>query len=989
MLLNSSSYKYARYILAIFIFISYSHSVYSQTITGSVSDLQTGEPLIGANVSILGNPSRGTVTDINGSFELETNEEDKALVFSYVGYKTMDVEIEGRERIDVSLSSGTTLDKAVVIGYGSVEREDVTGSVQSVDSRDFNKGAITSSQDLIAGKVAGVSVINGGGGPDEGAEVRIRGLSSLDANNEPLYVVDGVPLASGGIAGNRNPLNIINPQDIESITILKDASATAIYGSRASAGVVLITTKKGSFQDDMRITYNGNVSFGTPMNTVDVLSADEFRNTMAEQEPDPDRLALMGDAKTNWQDEIYQTAIGTDHNLSLSDAIGDFLPYRISVGYTDKDGILLTDNFKRYTAGVNLNPRFFNNALQVNINFRGMRTENTFADRGAIGAALSYDPTRPIFDQESEFSGYSAWVLGNGNPNNLAPVNPLSLLDRNLRQDESVVSRYIVNGTLDYRFPFLPNLRANLNLGYDYSNGNGFTRIVGDNKVAYSFDEINGGGVDNTYDETRTNQVLEFYLNYKESIGEHNFDVMAGYSWQRFFDETSFRNSDAAGTPEITIEQNNIGRELFLLSYFSRINYNYDRLLLTATVRADATSRFAPENRWGVFPAAAAAYRLIDNKNKFFSTLKIRTGWGVTGQQEIGGYYLYQPLYELSLDNARYPFGNSFFNTLRPNGYDRNIKWEETTTWNAGFDIGLIEDRLSGTVDVYQRDTRDLLGLVDVPAGSNLTNRIFTNVGNMVSRGLEVAIQTAPIYTENMRWDLGLNYTYNINEITRLTATNDPDFQGVERGGIAGGVGANIQIHTVGFEPFSFFVFEQKYDDDGQIQEGEFVDRNGDGVVNAEDRYRLESPLPRHIIGLTSNYNYKNFDFSFAGRAHFGNYVYNNVATNLGNYDLLYHPTNYLSNIHQSGVENNIQNQANVTFSDAYVSHAAFFRMDHITIGYTFPEVIGESLRVFTTLQNAFVLTPYNGLDPEITNGIDNNFYPRPRTIVFGVSANF
>jgi iron complex outermembrane receptor protein len=969
--------------------LSISQSLLSQTISGKVRDLESGEALIGANVFVAEDPSVGTVTDLEGKFTLEISDSHKKLTFTYVGYKSLTVDINGRTEINVSLSSGTTLDEAVVIGYGSIEREDVTGSVQTVDSRDFNKGAITSSQDLIAGKVAGVSVINGGGGPDEGAQVRIRGLSSLDANNEPLYVVDGVPLASGGIAGNRNPLNIINPQDIENITVLKDASATAIYGSRASAGVILITTKKGSFEDDKRINYTGNVSFGNPINTVDVLSADEFRNTMMEQEPDPERLALIGDANTDWQDEIYQTAIGTDHNLSLSDAVGGFLPYRVSIGYTDKDGILLNDNFKRYSAGINLSPQFFNNSLQVNVNFRGMRTENTFADRGAIGAALSYDPTRPIFDEESQYSGYSAWTLENGNPNNLAPVNPLSLLDQNLRQDESVVSRYIVNGTLDYRLPFLPNLRANLNLGYDYSNGDGFTRIVGDNKVAYSFDEINGGGLDNTYDETRTNEVLEFYLNYKESFGQHTFDAMAGYSWQRFFDESSFRNSDAAGTPEITVEQNEIGRELYLLSYYSRLNYNYDRLLLTATIRADATSRFAPENRWGLFPAAATAFKLIDNKNKFFNKLKIRAGWGVTGQQEVGGYYLYQPIYEASLDNARYPLGNSFLNTLRPNGYDRNIKWEETTTWNAGIDFGIIENRLSGTLDVYRRDTRDLLGLVDVPAGTNLTNRIFTNVGDMVSEGIEFALQTTPIYNNNMRWDLGVNYTYNINEITNLTATNDPDFQGVERGGIAGGVGANIQIHTVGFEPFSFFVFEQKYDEDGKIIEGEFVDRNGDGTVNAEDKYRLESPLPRHILGVTSNYTYKSFDFSFALRAHFGNYVYNNVETNLGNYDLLYHPTNYLSNIHRSAIENDIQNQANVTFSDAFVSKATFFRMDHMTIGYTFNELIGESLRVFATLQNAFVITAYDGLDPEITNGIDNNFYPRPRTIVFGVSANF
>ncbi len=958
-----------------------------RTITGTVYDARTSEPLIGATVVDKDNPSVGTITDFDGTFSLNIGANTTALIISYTGYNAADVSIVGVNNLTVRLNSGVVLEEVVIIGYGTVRRTDVTGSLQTVTTKDFNRGAITSPQELLAGKVPGVAITTGGG-PDDGSQIRIRGESSLGASNDPLIVVDGIPLDGGGVAGNRNPLNIVNPNDIESITVLKDASATAIYGSRAAGGVILITTKKGTSGAKLKVSYNGNVSLGNAINQVDVLTPAEFRAAVADKFPD--RVDLLGDANTDWQSEIYRTAWAQDHSVSLAGAF-DVVPYRVSLGYTNKDGILLNDNFQRYTLGVNLSPGFLKNTLQVNVGVKGMLTQNQFANRGAIGAASSFDPTRPVRDPNSPFSGYTVWTQANGTPNPLAPANPVSLLDLNLRDDNSTVRRYILNASADYRIPFLPELRANLNLGYDYSNGEGGVMIPGNNTVAFSFDPINGGGVNNRYEQTRTNSVLEFYLNYRKALSaDHVVDALAGYSWQRFYNENSFRNTNAAGTPSETVERNNIANELYLLSLFSRVNYTFkERYLLTFTLRGDATSRFAPENRWGLFPAIAAAVKIIENNNDLFNNLKVRAGWGITGQQDIGSPYVYQARYQQGLQNAQYRFGDEYVTTLRPNGYDRNIKWEETTTTNIGLDFSIIKNRLSGALDLYQRDTRDLLNTIPVPAGTNLTNFIETNIGNMVNRGVELALFATPVSKGKFNWDIGFNIAYNYNEITKLTATDDPDYKGIFTGGIAGGVGSTIQIHSVGFAPRSFYVFQQLYDENGRLLEGQFADRNGDGVVNDDDKYRYEKPAADYIIGLTSNINFGKFDLSFAGRGNINNFVYNNVATDMGYLQRLVHPTLYLSNVHRSAIVNNINNQASVTFSDHFVTNASFFRMDHITLGYRFDQVLGDVLRVYTTVQNPFVLTKYEGLDPEIGNGIDNNFYPRPRTFLLGVSVTF
>lgn len=980
-----------RIFLSLFLsFILFSSAEAQRNISGTVTDFETGEPLIGANILIKGTSS-GTVTDFDGNYELSISEDASAIVVSYTGYTEVEIQIGEGSVYDVQLAYGEILSEVVVIGYGTVERRDVTGSVQSVTSESFNKGAITSPQELVSGKIAGVSIITGAD-PGGGSRIRIRGESSLTAANDPLIVIDGVPLESGGISGSRNPLNVINPNDIETFTVLKDASAAAIYGNRASGGVILITTKKGKVGAKPSINYTGNVSFGNPVNMVDVLDGDQYRQALTDYygEGHPS-LALLGDANTNWQDAIYGTAIGHDHNVSVAGAVKDF-PFRVSLGYTDKGGILKGDRFNRYTAGLNVNPSFLDNTLQLNLHFKGFSTRNTFADRGAIGNSLSFDPTQEIYDEGNPYGGFYTWTIANGNPNSLAPTNPLALLE--LREDKSNVSRYVTNAGIDYRFPFLKSLRANLNLGYDASQGSG-TVIVPD-FASFAFDEINGGGVNNDYSQDKTNSLLEYYMNFKEDFGIHRIDLMAGYSWQHFYEKNEFKNSDTAGTASETEEGRN-ERELYLLSLYTRLNYSYGNLAtLTFTVRRDGTSRFAPENRWGTFPSTALALNIIENDNRMFNNLKLRLGWGITGQEAIGDYYAYLAQYQLSFDNARYQFGDSFIYTLRPNGYDRNIKWEETTSYNAGIDFSIIKDRLTGTLDYYQRYTKDLLNQIPVPAGTNLTNFVVTNIGNMENKGVELSLNLTPFENANGRWDLSLNGAYNRSKITKLTAVDDPDYIGVLTGGIAGGVGSNIQIHSVGYAPSSFYVFEQLYDADGNILEGQFADRNEDGIVNELDKYRYKKPDGDFIFGMTSNFNWKNLDFSFGGRASINNYIYNNVQTDMGWLNRMYGTTGTLWNIHQSALDNNAEEQANLTFSDYFVRNASFLRFDHFTLGYDLTDIIKKSSRIYVTVQNPVVFTKYDGLDPEIVGGIDNkdvgidnNVYPRPRTFVFGLSVNF
>ncbi len=966
--------------------------VHSQTkITGIVTDESTGESLIGANISVIGSDV-GTITDFDGLFELEVPSSESILKISYTGYQTQQITVGDRTNIDILMASGELLEEVVVIGYGTVKREDATGSVQSVSSKSFNRGAITGPQELLAGKVAGVS-ITPSADPGGGARIRIRGESSLGSSNDPLIVIDGVPIESDKTSGSRNPLNIINPNDIETFTVLKDASATAIYGNRASGGVILITTKKGALGQGIKVGYTGNFSVSERLNSVDVLSADEFRTAIENnyEEGHPAR-ALLGNANTDWQDEIYQSATGTDHNINVSGGIGN-IPYRVSLGYTNKNGILKTDNFKRYTSGINLNPKFLDNRLQVNLSLKSMQIENRFADRGAVGNALGFDPTQEVFDEGNSFGGYTTWTIAGDTlgttPNALAPTNPMALLD--LKRDKSETTRYITQASIDYRFSFLPALRANLNLAYDYGKGEGSVFVP--DFAAFAFDDINGGGVNNVYSHEKKNSLLEFYLNYKKDYGQHSLDLMGGYSWQKFENNSVFRNSDAANTISETVEGEDL-YENYLVSFFGRANYSFNnRFLATFTLRNDGTSRFSPDSRWGLFPAAAIGVKLIENDNNRFNSLKLRAGWGVTGQQDIGNsvkdFYIYQPIYQLGFENAQYQFGNQYYTTYRPNGYNANLKWEETTTYNIGLDYSIIKNRLSGTLDVYRRETIDLLNVVSPPAGTNLTNRIISNVGNMESQGVEIALNSTPVDRKNFIWDLSVNMSYNTNEITKLTEFDDPNYQGIEVGGIAGGVGSNIQIHSVGHAPYSFYVFEQAYDENGDIIPGEFVDQNGDNEITQEDRYRYKNPQADYSFGMNTNIQIGNLDLSAAGRALIGNYAYSNVETDIGYLARLYGSTDVTQNVHQSAIDNNAQNQGDLTFSDHFVRDASFFRLDHVTAGYNLKYLTNFDSRISVTIQNPLLITGYDGIDPEFDNGIDNNIYPRSRTIVIGFSANF
>lgn len=955
-------------------------------ISGTVLDGENGEPLIGASVRAVG-ASAGSVTDIDGRFAFTVPDNVTQLEVSYTGYTTQVFALGASNVVSITLMPGLLLEETVVIGYGIVKKEDVTGAILAVGPKEFNKGAINSPQELIVGKVAGVQVTPNAD-PGGGATIRIRGGSSLSASNDPLFVIDGVPVANTGLAGERNPLNIINPNDIETFTVLKDASATAIYGSRASNGVIIITTKKGSLKRKIGVDYNNNFSFSSPANRIDVLSGDEYRALINDRFADghPAR-ALLGTANTDWQDEIYQTAFGMDHNLAVSGGVGT-LPYRVSLGYTDRDGILKTDNFNRLTGAVNLSPTFFDNRLQVNANAKMMRTQNFFANRGAIGSAIFFDPTKPVRDPSSPYGGYYTVTQPNGDPNTLAPVNPVAQL--NMQTDESTVNRFIGNIQLDYRFGFLPDLRANLNVAYDKSDGEGFKRTPVNYPGGYRRfpDGRDGGGSNETYTHETTNQLLEFYLNYTKTLGKFKLDAMGGYSWQdwRFED---FNNRIVRAYQPDTIETNFIN-PLNIQSLFGRLNLGLgERLLFTFTVRQDGTSRFGKDYRWGTFPSAAFAWKVVEGRSGTLNKLKLRLSWGLTGQQDVGtDYFPYLARYQRSTPTAQYQFGDAFYNTLRANGYNATLKWETTATYNAGLDYEILNGRIYGSLEYYLRQTSDLIIFSPVAAGTNLTNFINTNIGDLENRGVELSINTIPYQANKVTWELGANFTANRNKITRLQATDDPNYRGIAVGGIDGGVGNTIQIHSVGYPANSFYVYEQVYSEDGLPIEGLYVDRNGDGQITPADQYRYRNPVANLLMGFYTNLTVGRFDISAGGRASFGNYVYNNGQSNQTAFNNLYRSTGYLDNIQSSytGIGFNVPQY----FSDHFVQDASFLRFDHVTLGYNFAKMgFVRNLRIFGSVQNPILVTNYQGIDPEVFGGIDNNVYPRAVTYLFGLNASF
>ncbi|HWR99421.1 MAG TPA: TonB-dependent receptor [Prolixibacteraceae bacterium] len=977
--------------------------VFSQekSITGTVYDATSKEPLIGVTVVVEGT-FNGVATNFDGKYTLKVAPGQK-LIFSFVGYVSQIVPVGQLNELNVGLVNQTLgLEEVVVIGYGTVKKSDATGAVSTVTSKDFAKGGITSPQELIVGKSAGTVITSNGGAPGAGSTIRIRGGSSMSASNDPLIIIDGFPVSNSGISGLANPLSTINPNDIETFTVLKDASATAIYGSRASNGVILVTTKKGSAGKPMKVDYNGSFSANTVPAYVDVLSGDEFREMSLDLASknavglNLSSLNRLGQENTNWQKEIYHTAMAQDHNVSISGGVKT-MPYRVSLGYTDQDGILKTTNMERSTLAIGLDPSFFDNHLKININLKGSYTEQNFGEQGAVGSAVAFDPTQPVYNGNTKFGGFYTWINlsdvlpdgtmdPNGSPNPIGVSNPVALLYQT--DNKSVVKRSLGNAQFDYKFHFLPELRANLNVGYDYFTTKGHNNATNDAAFTYR----NGIGRKNDYTQSGKSELLDFYLNYVKEIAsiKSKIDVTAGYSWQHFYKEgTSYvRNGDET---QISDDSEFIN-ENYLVSFFGRLNYTLmDRYLLTVTVRDDGSSRFSSENRWGVFPAAALAWKIKDEpfmKNvKAFSDLKVRLGWGITGQQDIGNDYPYLPVYRESTATAQYQFGNTFYKTLRPNAYDANIKWEETSTYNIGLDYGFMQNRFTGTIDVYKRETMDLLNFIPIAAGSNFSNYLTTNVGNLENKGIEFSINGQIIQKKDLNWSFGFNAAYNENKITKLTITDDPNYTGVDVGLIGGGVGNFIQNQRVGFPANSFYVFQQVYGSNGMPIEGLYVDRTGSGgtvTSNNLNKYHYEKPAPDYTLGINSRIEYKQYDFSFSGRANIGNYAYNNVASG-ALYSTVYNQSGFYNNV--PTLLNNAKFTNTQYFSDFYVENASFFRMDNMSVGYNFDQYV--KTRLSFTVQNAFTITNYKGLDPEVDGGIDNNFYPRPRVFVLGVNLTF
>jgi iron complex outermembrane receptor protein len=988
-------------VVLLFAIIGISVSAQDRTVTGKVTDAKDGAPLVAASVAVKGT-NKGTTTSADGTFSINVASNQTTLVVTFLNYATKEVQIAGKNSINVALSqSADQLSEVVVIGYGSVRKKDLTGSVATISSKDFNTGAITTPEQLIAGKVAGVSIISNNGAPGSGSTIRIRGGASLNASNDPLIVIDGMPIDGGGISGQANPLALINPNDIESFSVLKDASAAAIYGARASNGVILITTKKGK-KGAMKLDFTSQLSIGNITKKADVLTANEIRS-IVNANGTSTLKSLLGNANTDWQDQIYQTAISTDNNISISGAAKN-LPYRLSIGNLNQKGILKTDELKRTTVGININPTLFDNHLSINLNYKLSNSESRFANQGAIGAATSFDPTQPVLSSSKRFGGYWEWLDPNATTGlkALSPKNPLGLLMQN--NNNSNVTRQIASALFDYKVHFLPDLHVVVNTGMDVAEGKGTTVINDSAASTYNRfkDAANKfhGGVNNQYRQTRSNSYLNAYLNYTKDIKaiSSKLELVAGYEYQEYkttnynFSDLTF-NKTVVNAPNFAFDV----PEYRLASYLGRANLNIlNKYILTASVRQDGSSKFNPDNRFAVFPSAAIAWKLKEENflknSSVFSDLKLRASYGVTGQQDGIGYYDYISYYNLGSNSAQYQFGNNFYSIFRPNGYYFNRKWEQTASANLALEFGLFDNKVSGTIEAYNNTTTDLLNEINQPAGTNFSNKIVANVGSMVNKGVELTLNFQPIKNKTTTWDVSLNATYNKNEITKLTISDDPSYAGARYGGISGGTGNTILIQSVGFQRGSYFVFKQVYDQAGKPIDGLFADLNRDGIVNERDLYQYKGNNPEFFFGASSNLTYKRWNAGFVLRANVGNYMYNNVASSSGTLRNFLNPIGYINNGSRDYLTTGFSgNGSNYYLSDYYVQNASFLRMDNINVGYNIGKLFNNkaNLRVNANVQNAFLITKYKGLDPEVNGGIDNNFYPRPRTFVLGLNLNF
>ena len=960
----------------------------TRTIKGEVTDAQNGEALIGATVMVEGEKG-GTVTDFDGNFSLQVSSSAKKIKVSYIGYIDKVLSISDNMKVKLESDSKALAD-VVVIGYGTARKSDLTGSVATVKSKDFNKGLVSSPEQLINGKVSGVQIMSNSGSASAGSTIRVRGGASLNASNDPLIVLDGVPLEQGGISGNSsNFLSMINPSDIESMTVLKDASSTAIYGSRASNGVIIITTKKGQ-QGAVKVNFNTTNSMQTRAQMVDMLSRDEFVNVI-NQYGSANQKSLLGTANTDWNDEVYRTAFGTDNNLSVSGSIDKWLPFRVSVGYYNQSGLVRKDNVERWTGNVVLTPSFFQDHLKLTINAKGTLNNNSFNNGGAVWAAATFNPTIPVYSGNDKYGGYNEALDADGYPVNAGVRNPRGLVD--LYDSKSKVSRFIGSMDVDYKVHFLPDLKLHATVGADYAKGDGTIHVPVYAAQSYNKDESLGGSDYKYGPQKNENRLLTLYANYAKYFEDikSNVDLTAGYDYQYWKSTTPlYYTKSAAGTTLSTVKASDYRH--VMLSYYGRINYSFDgKYLLTATVRRDASSRFSKDTRWGTFPSVALGWTLTEEpwlKNqKVLSNLKLRASYGVTGQQEGIGNYNYLPVYTYSVTGAEAFINGQYINTYRPEAYVSDLKWETTTSWNFGLDFGFLDGRIGGAIDFYTRKTKDLLASVPTAAGTNFSKTILTNVGNVDSKGIEISLNATPIQTKDWEWNLSYNFTWQNMKVKNLSLTKGGSQTNVK-------VGPSIdayqfQVLSEGYEPYMFYVYHQLYDSKtGKPIEGAYADLNNDGEINESDLYRYHSPAPKYIMGLSTSLRYKQLTLGMSFRANIDNYVYNGMGMSTGAFETVSYNNSQLNNLNTSFLKTGFKTRQYL--SDYYVENASFLKLDNLSLSYNVGKINKwASLTVSAMVQNVFTITGYSGTDPEVPNGMDNSFYPRPRTYSVSLGLQF
>ena len=975
-------------LMALFLLGSLQLVAQTRTIQGEVTDAQNGEALIGATIMVEGEKG-GTVTDFDGNFKLQVSSSSKKVKISYIGYIDKVVAISDNMKVKLE-PENQSLGDVVVIGYGTARKSDLTGSVSTVKAKDFNKGLVSSPEQLINGKVSGVQIMSNSGSASAGSTIRVRGGASLNASNDPLIVLDGVPLEQGGISGNSsNFLSMINPSDIESMTVLKDASSTAIYGSRASNGVIIITTKKGQ-QGGLKVNFNTTNSVQTRAQMVDMLGYDDFVSVINKYGTD-NQKSLLGTAHTDWNDEVYRTAFGTDNNLSLSGSIGKYLPFRASVGYYNQSGLVRKDNVERWTGNVVLTPSFFQDHLKLTINAKGTLNNNSFNAGGAVWAAATFNPTIPVYSGNDKYGGYNEALDAEGYPVNAGVRNPRGLVDQ--YDSKSKVSRFIGSMDVDYKVHFLPDLKLHATLGADYAKGDGTVYVPAEAASSFNKDASLSGNDYKYGPQKNENRLLTLYANYAkyfENI-KSNVDLTAGYDYQYWKSSTpEYFTKSAAGTTLSTVKASDYRH--VLLSYYGRVNYSFDgKYLLTATVRRDASSRFSKDNRWGTFPSVALGWTLTQEPwlkdNKVVSNLKLRASYGVTGQQDGIGNYNYLPVYTSSVTGAEALINGQYITTYRPEAYVENLKWETTTSWNFGLDFGFLDGRIGGAVDFYTRKTKDLLASVPTAAGTNFSKTILTNVGNVDSKGIEVSLNATPIQTKDWEWNLSYNFTWQNMKVKNLSLVKGGSQTNVK-------VGPSIdayqfQVLSEGYEPYMFYVYHQLYDPEtGKPIEGAYADLNGDGEINESDLYRYHSPAPKYIMGLSTSLRYKKMTLGMSFRANIDNYVYNGMGMSTGAWETVSYNNSQLNNLNASFLKTGFKTRQYL--SDYYVENASFLKLDNLSLSYNVGKISKwASLTVSAMVQNVFCITGYSGSDPEVPNGMDNSFYPRPRTYSLSLGLEF